>query len=376
MLRIAVNALPLMAVHTGIARYLKSLHNAIEEVGGRPQYILCGKILNEPPRGTRKGGLLDSVLRLPPSVLYCMRAAQWLVYERFATKVARQGLVDIFHESFYTPANIQRAVPQVFTLHDLSLLKHSGTHSKDRRMFFDKFFESRFVHADGVIVPSNFIKEELCEYLGVPGDNIHAIPEGVDDSFYPRSEAQVLAVRQRQGIPSEYALFVGTLEPRKNLSVALKALAQCKSELPLVIVGWSGWGDVLFQKELSRLGMRGRVFFPGYVSDDDLTAILTGASVFLYPSLYEGFGLPLLEAMACGTPVICSDVASLPEVGGDAVLYASPHDPDEWCNQIETALHDSILRKKLVGAGRQQVEEFTWEKAAARTVEVFKSYTS
>lgn len=375
MLRIAVNAMPLMAVHTGIARYLKTLHAHIEgQDGVEVVYITPGRVSAAPPMGATQGGGLDKLLSLHPKLVYLMRAAQWVTYEKYASYAAGRHEIDVFHESFYTPAKIGRVAGQVFTLHDLSLLLFPETHSLDRRMFFDRFFQNRLGQADHIIVPSAFVKGQLLEYGGFPAERVSVVHEGVDEQFYPRDPDVISEALDSHGLPKEYVLFVGTLEPRKNLSTLLLALSRCKSDVPLVIVGWSGWGDPCFEAELERLNLRHRVFFPGYVSDEALCAIYSGASAFLYPSIYEGFGLPVLEAMACGCPVLCSNAASIPEVAGESALYANPSEPEEWSGAIDSVVSDSELQKRLRSMGQEHAFNFSWQKAAAKTMAIFSQF--
>ena len=363
-----------MAVHTGIARYLEYLYihiGATEEAD--VSYVTPGKVSASPPPGATQGGRLDSVLSLPPRCVYYLRCMHWLLYERYGAWAAGRHGFDVFHESFYTPARLGGAAAQVFTLHDLSLVKWPQAHSEDRRLFFNRFFDSRFKEADHIIVPSRFVRDELCEYAGSEGGNVTVIHEGVDPRFRRVSPETVEAARKRYGLPSEYGLFVGTLEPRKNLSTLLKGISRAKADLPLVVVGWSGWGDPAFQAELDRLSLRDRVFFPGYVDDADLIALYGGASVFFYPSLYEGFGLPLLEAMACEVPVLCSSAASLPEVAGEAALLVGAMDADAWAEGIDRLVFDSALGRDLVAKGKERIGHFSWDQAARRTLDVFAS---
>ena len=377
-LHIAVNGLPLMAVHTGIARYLKSLYRWMGESGCvTVDYVLPGRHSRIAPEGARQGGKLDFLLSLPPPVLFGMRAAQWHAYELYLGYAVKRLDIDVVHESFYTPAKFRRhGAKQVFTLHDLSMILFAETHSRDRRMFFNHFFQTRLSEADAIIVPSYSVKKDLENYGGVDLERVAVIHEGVDSHFYPRSDETVRSVIARYDLPSEYLLFVGTLEPRKNLSRLLKALAGTKATLPLVIAGWSGWGDPVFQEELKRLGLDKRIYFTGYVDDDELAALYSGAQAFLYPSLYEGFGLPVLEAMACGCPVVSSDAASLPEVVGDAAVTANPFSTEEWINAIDEMVFDGGLRNKMISAGLTRVKDFTWQSAAKSTLELFREVYS
>lgn len=373
-MRIGVNGLPLMAVHTGIARYLKSIHvlmSAREDVSVR--YVTPMRLDVQPPEGATQGGGLDCLLKLPPYAVFALRSAQWLAYEAYLRHVGSAGRIDLVHESFYTPARTRGKVPQVFTLHDLSLVLHAEHHSKDRRLFFDHFFASRLDEADQIIVPSRSVRRELLAYAPVSEERVAVIPEGVDARFSPQSEMAVSNLRREHGLPDAYLLFVGTLDPRKNLSTVLKALARTESRLPLVIIGWSGWGAPQFREELRRMGMEERVVFPGYLTDDELAAAYSGASAFLYPSVYEGFGLPVLEAMACGCPVICSNAASIPEVAGDAAMLVDPMDSASWTDAIDTVVNDPVTWSKMAKGGLRRAAEFSWQRAADRTYDLFKA---
>lgn len=377
-LQIAVNGLPLMAVHTGIARYLKNLYRWM---GDRDEvlidYIVPGRLTKTQPEGARPDGKLDSLFSLPSSVLFGMRAIHWHIYEKYLGRAVKRLDADLVHESFYTPAKFRRhGAKQVFTLHDLSMVLFDHTHSRDRRMFFNHFFQSRLPEADAIIVPSHSVKQELCSYVGYEHARIVVIPEGVDDHFYPRSIESVRAVITRYGLPSEFFLFVGTLEPRKNLSRLIKALAVTKGQLPLVIAGWSGWGDPDFQMKLMKLGLDERVHFTGYVDDEELAALYSGAQAFLYPSLYEGFGLPVLEAMACGCPVISSNSASLPEVVGNAAITASPTNTDQWVSAMDEMVFDNSLRNLKISVGFGHVKAFTWRVASEETLQLFRKVCS
>ncbi|MEF2231552.1 MAG: glycosyltransferase family 1 protein [Pseudodesulfovibrio sp.] len=360
-----------MAVHTGIARYLKGIYANIRPDEAEVAYVLPGSVRARPPTGAARGSKLDALLSLHPRFVYLMRCLQWTAYECYLSRAARLRGVDVVHESFYTPVRLRGAARQVFTLHDLSLVKYPRTHSLDRRLFFDRYFHSRLAEADQIIVPSRFIAEELLDYAGLDESRVSVIHEGVGECFFQRSGEQVAGALARYGLPPRYMLFVGTLEPRKNLPVLLRAMARTRTDLPLVVVGWGGWGDPGFQEELQRLRLRDRVFLPGYLDDETLAALYSGATAFVYPSLYEGFGLPALEAMACGCPVLCSGVASLPEVAGGAALLAEPGDPEQWAHNMDAIAYNTELRGQLVRAGRERASCFSWRRAAEETLGLF-----
>jgi glycosyltransferase involved in cell wall biosynthesis len=188
--------------------------------------------------------------------------------------------------------------------------------------------------------------------------------------------ARLAAVRERYGIVAPYVIYVGTLQPRKNLTGLLDAFANLVGQgrdLHLAIVGKKGWlYEPLFAR-VRELGLEQRVHFPGYVPQPDLPALLSGAQLFALPSLYEGFGFPILEAMACGTPVVCSAVASLPEVAGDAAILVSPRDTAQLVQALARVLDDDALRQQLVRKGLDRVSRFSWEKCAQQTLEVLQA---
>ncbi len=373
-MRILVNAMPLAGITTGISRYLRNLY---EHLSGLPdleiRYFKGGKVLDRlpsPPENSMQVKKTDSRRRLPDPLLFSARAARWLLYEqRLAGRL--KGGFDLCHETTFTPARIKKAVPQVFTLHDLSLMNYPCFHPKERVWFSDLFFRSRLGEADSLIVPSRFIKNEVCSRLGFPGSRIAVVHEAPDPVFYPRMDQKVSAVLERLNIPSPYLLFAGTLEPRKNLSLAVEALDACSCPLHLVLAGWSGWGDKPWIQKIRSSGLSERVHITGYIDDEELACLYTGALALVYPSFYEGFGLPVLEAMACGCPVLSSSAASLPEAAGDAALYFSPEKKDELADCINLIMTDTTLQDEMSRKGLSRAAAFTWQEAAQKTKEIF-----
>jgi glycosyltransferase involved in cell wall biosynthesis len=232
--------------------------------------------------------------------------------------------------------------------------------------------------ADTVIVPSTAAAEDVARYLRVERERVVVIPMGCEPRFQPVvNPARAIAVRQRYALPERYALFVGTLEPRKNILTLLRAFSRLVAERPqddlkLVVAGGKGWGDERFFASMDRLAIRLPVIFTGYIADDDLPDVYRGAQMFVYPSLYEGFGLPILEAMASGVPVITSNRASLPEVAGDAALIVDPTRPDDLAAAMSAVLSNSALREGLQRKGIARAKGFTWEDVARRTLAVYR----
>lgn len=224
--------------------------------------------------------------------------------------------------------------------------------------------------ADLVITISEFSKREIIKYLNIPEEKIAVVPCGIDLSVYHPNYSieDKEKVKKKYVIPGEYILYLGTLEPRKNIPVLIEAYSQLINEgndthIPyLVLAGMKGWSyDEIFEKVKS-LGLEERVVFTGYVDKEDAPILMAGAEFFVFPSKYEGFGIPPLEAMACGTPVIVSDAASLPEVVGDAGLYAKVDDAESLKEKMKTLLENVDLRKKFSGKAIERSREFAWNK--------------
>ncbi len=282
--------------------------------------------------------------------------------------------VDLFHATEHLLPRFS-AIRTVFTLHDLIFLFHPETHKPMNRWFLTLMMPRFLRAADAVIAVSECTKRDAVRAYGIPEEKITVIYEGVSPRFRPADPAAIAAVRQKYGLPEHFILYVGTIEPRKNLTALLEAFANLQSaigNLHLVFVGKKGWLYEGFFRRLRELGLEERVHFTGYVPDEDLPVLYSAADLFVFPSLYEGFGLPVLEAMACGVPVVCSNTSSLPEVAGDAALLVDPTDVRALAAAMERALTDQALRATLRARGLERARRFTWEEAARRTLEVYR----
>lgn len=285
------------------------------------------------------------------------------------------GDADIFHATDHLLPRLN-GMRSVFTLHDLSFLTCPETHLPSNRWFLRVAVPVFLRRADAVICISDHTKRDAVRYYGLDDPKVFVVPEGVDERFGPVSDEQTAAVRARYSLPESFILFVGTIEPRKNLVTLLDAFHALRSEgrpERLVIVGRKGWLHEATFARVRELGLESEVLFLGYVADEDLPALFGAASVFAFPSLYEGFGLPPLEAMSCGTPVVCSDSSSLPEVCGDSAILVPPRDARALANALRRVLEDPALRGDLRERGIKQAAKFTWRQAAASTAEVYRT---
>ncbi len=280
-----------------------------------------------------------------------------------------------------------RGVPTVLTVHDLIFRRFPQHHKPLNRWYLNLTLPLYCRRASHIIAISEQTRADLIALYRLPPAKISVIYEAADPQFQPQAPEAVAAVRTRYGLPQRYLLFVGTIEPRKNLPRLLQAFERLYAERltdALVIVGKRGWLYDDFFAALERSPVRQAVIFPGWVDDADLPAIYAGSQAFAFPSLFEGFGLPVLEAMACGTPVVCSNSSSLPEVTGDpsagsgqaAALLCDPQDTAALTAALRRLLADRDLAETLRARGLAQARRFSWPRAAAETLAVYRRLSS
>ncbi len=309
---------------------------------------------NYPPLATalRLGSLLAAnYLGVPLGSWACRRAELFHVTQHLMRPPRRVRLTSVIHDP--TPALMPR-------LHTASNVR-----------YFQHFVAEVLPRLAGVLVPSQAVKRDLVEHLDVVEDRITVVPHGVDEGFFPGGPLE--PDRHIYGLPERYVLFLGALEPRKNLATLLEAYRLLPEDLrrhwPLVVAGAGGWKNRELRRALSReQGVRSI----GYVPAPSLPLVYAGAAVFVFPSLYEGFGMPLLEAMAAGVPVVTSNVSAMPEVVGDAGVTVDPRSPREIAQAVERLLTDPEQARLLGERGRQRARVFTWEKTAVATKAFFE----
>ncbi len=285
--------------------------------------------------------------------------------------------LNIFHSPHYT-VPLKCRVPVVTTFHDMTFFSHPEVHEKSKVIFFQRMIPIAAQRADAIIAVSESTKKDVVNFLNLPKDKVDVIYEGVDVNFYrPISKDQkVDLIRERYGLEKDFLLFVGTLEPRKNIEGVIKAFLQVtkktKKQYNLVVGGTKGWHYKSIFELVQKMNLHREVIFTGYVPEEDLPYLFNAASVFVYPSFYEGFGIPPLEAMACGTPLVTSNISSLPEVVADAGLLVDPFSTDEIADAIIRVLTDQNLCSELARKGRKRAQLFSWEKAAKETLAVYR----
>ncbi|CNJ45926.1 group 1 glycosyl transferase [Yersinia aldovae] len=281
----------------------------------------------------------------------------------------------IYHSpNFFLPPRVDNAVA---TFHDLSIFKWPQCHPINRVRYMQKELLLTLKRAKVLITDSEFTRTELADYFNYPIEQIVSAPLASSDEFYPREYTSLQSLMTRLGlVAGQYALFTGTIEPRKNISTLLDAYERMPLELrtrfPLVICGFSGWNSESLHRRFEKAAQQGWLLYLGYLSSNDLPLLFSGARTFLFPSLYEGFGLPVLEAMASGVPVVCSNAASLPEVLGESGLMCEALDVEGLTTAIIKSLEDEDWRTTAIAAGLVRANTFSWKRCAQATIKAYK----
>ncbi len=264
----------------------------------------------------------------------------------------------------------------VITIHDLTFLRFPQFLTPQSLRYYNHQIGASVRRADAILADSDATRTDILELLRVPPEKVTTAHLAADERFFPQPEEVVASARARLDLPHHYLLFVGTFEPRKNIATLLHAYADLRSRHadapPLLLVGNPGWLFESTEALLAEIGLRGTVIFRSNLPAEDLPALYTGATALILPSYYEGFGFPVLEAMACGTAAIIAERASLPEIAGDAALSCDPDRPESITEAMSRVLFDDSLRTTLGQKGLQRADEFSWEKCCTQTLKVYR----
>jgi len=371
-MRICIDASPAVHHRAGLGRYAHELTAALLAADSEHEYVAFYHRAAD--------AQVDPPLDRLPHLTTNLDTKPWRMSTLLAhlTRFPQDRLfprIDLFHATDHLLPRLSQ-VKTVFTLHDLIFRFYPEMHKPLNRWFLTLMMPRFLQAADAVVAVSECTKRDAVKTYGLDETKIKVIYEGVNPRFRRSSPDDTSAVRRKYGLPERYVLSVGMIEPRKNLTSLLEAYVLLRNEdsqLKLVIVGKRGWLYEGFFRRLRELGLEDEVIFPGFVADEDLPASYSAADLFAFPSLYEGFGLPVLEAMACGTPVICSNTSSLPEVAGDAALLVDPNSVEALTRAIIDVLENKELRDELRAKGPRQAAKFSWEATARETLAVYES---
>ena len=366
-MRIGVDYTAAVRQKAGIGRYVRELFKHLGRIDRWNSYLLLV------PR--------DSELHpLPPNFRYIRlplsERMMYIFWQRLRIPLPAEaftGPLALFHSPDFVLPPLAKTT-SVLTIHDLSFLRVPDCFTQNLLNYLSKAVPRSIRKANFILADSENTRKDLLELMGVASERVEVLYAGVGESFRPSDGGRA---RARYGLPERFILSLGTLEPRKNFARLVRAFAILKrglrsnNDLKLVIAGRKGWLYEEIFGAVEECGLEGDVIFPGYVEDEDLPSLYSAAELFVYPSIYEGFGLPPLEAMACGTPVVASEAPPLPEVLGDAALFFSPYDEEAMASAMEKALLDEGLRLKLREKGFARSSQFSWEKSAQKLLEIY-----
>jgi glycosyltransferase involved in cell wall biosynthesis len=372
MYRIGIDYTPAYEQGGGIGRLVRDLIHALAQHDHENAYRLFVAGWQDPPpplgdnfiwRGTRFRpkdlARLWHRLRLPVPI------------ETFV------GAVDLYHATDFVLPPVRKHTKTIVTVHDLSFVRVPEAASPSLKAYLDRVVPDSIARADHVIADSEATKRDIISEYGTNPAKITVLLSGIDARFQPENDSDRLqAVRAKYGIGEKpYFFSIGTVQPRKNYSRIIKALKCLRDDgydVQLVIAGGRGWLEDEMYQTIAQTGIANAVKLIGFADDDDINALYSGSVGVVFTSLYEGFGFPVLEGLACGVPVITSNVSSLPEVAGDVALMVDPHDVDAIGDAMRRLLVDDALRQNMVERGFVHIQKFTWERSAKQLLNIYR----
>lgn len=367
-MRIGIDVTSALTQGGGIGRYTRELIRALAALDSKASYKLFSAKpppilpVSQPLPQTRN--MVHKPSRLDERWLYRLwYRLRWPLPVQWFT-----GSLDLFHSPDFVLPPVHGRIPTLLTVHDLSFVHYPHVYTANLVNYLNRVVPWSVRRATHILADSTATKQDLIDIWQTPAEKVTVLYSGVDSRFKPVSQPEAISQMRAKynlgGAP--YIFTVGTVQPRKNYQMLIRAFASIAPHEPhnLVIAGGKGWlyDDIL--AEVQKYNLVGRVLFTGFVDDADLPALYSEATLFVFPSLYEGFGLPLLEAMACGVPVISSNASCLPEVAGEAAVLLAPQDTAVWATAMQSLIDNPIDRAQLVASGFAQAKQFTWHKAA------------
>ncbi len=385
-MRVVINGLAALKTRTGVGHYVARLHEQLAADSRGDSFSLypgetLGKVATFAnrllsPKSACDTGTRTIAARVKSTISTTAKHAAKVAIEIHFARQCRSFGYDLYHEPNFIP--LSSPLPTVVTVHDLSVLLHPEWHPIDRVRHHERHFETAIRRAAHVVVVSEEIRREMIEIIGLSARKVTAIHNGIGDEFYPRSPTDIDATRQRLGLPDSYFLCVGTVEPRKNLMVVLKAFADLpatvRERCPLVLAGPWGWKSSEERDFYETTARHIGAMHIGYVAHNDLPTVYAGATALLYPSHYEGFGLPPIEMLACGSRVVCSTSAmAVREVVGKFGNYLDPHDVPAWRDTMNRIALNEVSDMYSPAARTAHAAKYTWEAAATKTHNVYRA---
>ncbi len=380
-MRLGINGFFWSREITGSGQYTRQLLHGLMTIPDGPECLLFRPKSREEEKSTiASEGEIQERFLSPPLHLSENLSKLWFEQISFPRACVGQG-VDVAHVPYFA-SPLQAGSKIVVTVHDLIPLILPAYRGSILVRLYTRLVVAGSRRATAIITDSHSSKKDITELLGIPPERVHVIHLAAKEVFTPvRDSERLNTIRRKYGLQGEYILYLGGFDRRKNLKALLAALASMNDALStrahLVIGGELPQKNTSFFPDprliVEELGLQGRVSFIGWVPEKDKPALYSGATLFVFPSLYEGFGLPPLEAMACGTAVIASDRSSLPEIGGEGALLVDPHDVDSLAGAMTSLMEDEKRRRELAAKGLKQAQRFSWQKTVAETMAVYRS---
>ncbi|MBN2146114.1 MAG: glycosyltransferase family 4 protein [Anaerolineales bacterium] len=369
-MRIGIDTTPLPQRPVGAGNYIIQLVRALLRQPGSDEFVIFAQRATAPLLGLAESPRLQLV------VLPDKHPALRLLWEQTIFPIlVKRYRIDLLHSLHYTFPLLYPG-RRVVTLHDMTFFLFPHLHTPDKRYIFRFFIHTSARLADALVADSESTRQDAMRIARIPAKKIFTAQLGVTEEFHPiHDPAHLAEVRQKYSLPGRFVLYVGLIEPRKNLPSLLKAFSMIASRIPqhhLVITGRMGWMVADVMKQVEALDLQHRVHFTGYVEQADLPVVYNMADLSVYPSIYEGFGFPVLESMACGTPVITTNVSSMPEIIADAGIQLSPQDTAGLAQAILALIESPEQRRVLAEKGLQRAAQFTWDRTAAQTLAVYR----
>jgi len=359
----------------GISHHIRSLLTALAKWPGKHEYTVF----------VNGEDVIEHLAARHPQITYVPvpwpegQPTSRIAWEQFTLpSLIRQKHIDVFH----SPANVlpellPRNSAGVVTLHDLAFLRFPQVLTRAKRLYHRTFTIRSLQRATMIISVSESTKQDAIELVGIPAGHLQTVYASIDERFSSMAvEEEINAFRQKHGLSQDFLLYLGTLEPRKNITTLIEAYAYLHRAYArtekLILAGGKGWLYEAIYEKIAQLGLQGEVIFPGFVAESEQKLWYSSASAFAYPSLYEGFGLPVVEAMACGTPVVTSNVSSLPEAGSDIALCVEPYSVEAMAEALYKALTDQVFRQRCRAMAAVAAQRFSAQAMAERTVGVYE----
>lgn len=375
-MNVFLDAQPLLGPRSGVSRYVSKLVEELSRFPGLRLTLAFNRIAKEIDLSSlpvETGSLVIENQRYPYKVIRRFLGPNFLYlypYDRWT-----RNKPDIFHGTNFTYVPVARG-KTIITIHDLAYMRYPETTSERIYKHHSRWVPYSARQCDRIIGISECTKRDIVELLNVPEEKVDVIYLAADEKFKPMPAATISPILEKYRLPERYILFVGTLEPRKNLVGLLKTYLLLKRNfdyfVKLVVVGAKGWKYSPIFDWIEQNGLQDDIIFTGFIEDDDLIAVYNGATVFVMPSIYEGFGLPILEAMNCGVPVIGSNVSSIPEVIGEDGILVAPDDHETWAIEIHKFISNDSYRQAYSVKSLERAREFSWRRTAFETKLVYE----